>query len=467
MNVITNFRYKPFNTLLIFLLASVVLFSTCKKPTDGVNLIFNTKTLVKAPTLVTFISANGKTGAALPSTFSVTIGGPNAALVQTDIGKQNFTVYNGLLAISLNKDAAPTLNNPVVFSINASIPGFAPVSKTITINYDTVYIQTIPVFQSNKTAQGVSSLAISTNLTGNAANATTLQTTIVANSGSKPATLTIPTGTQFLDASRNIINGSSMQANVVYTGLLNNVSAVLSNTDMHTTNAIGKDGNLINGIVNFKAVGVLNVNMNEGGSIIKSFSKPISANLELASGQTNYTNGNLIAVGDTIPLWSQNENTGQWKYEGVANVIKNSDGNLAASFNIKHLSNWALLYTQANPDYIPAKGQISITCSDKNIVLYPNTWVQFYDITDPTLSTNIYISDGKLSGYLINGHSYTLISVYNGTVYASGQFTANRNTIPPTTGSDFSFSVDYKPDPTSTKNVNVLYFTASISGGCN
>ena len=207
--------------------------------------------------------------------------------------------------------------------------------------------------------------------------------------------------------------------------------------------------------------------MTAGNTTVKSFSKPLTANLELAKTQTNYTTGKLVVAGDTIPLWSQNENTGQWKYEGVANVVKNTDGNLAASFKITHLSNWALLYTVPNPDYIPAQGNISINCTDKNLVVYPNMWVQFNDVTDPTLSTNLYVTDGKLSGYLINGHTYIVNTIYNGSTYSSGQFTASRNTIPPITGSDFSFNVEYKPDPASANHVNTLFFTGSISGACN
>ncbi len=467
MNRITNLINNPFKALMICMLAGVVLFSTCKKPTDGVSLIINLKSLVKAPTLVAFINASGKAGSSLPSSFAVTIGGPDAELVQTDIGKHNFVVSNGLLAISLSKDAAPSVSKPVTFSINANIPGYAPVSRTITISYDSLYVQTIPVFDINNPVQGLSSLSATTNLSSNITNISTLLSTILSDASSKPASITIDAGTQFFDISANSINASSLQTNLAYAGLLNNISAILSSAGLQTNNAIGTNGTLINGMVNFKSAALLNINMTAGNTTVKSFSKPLTANLELAKTQTNYTTGKLVVAGDTIPLWSQNENTGQWKYEGVANVVKNTDGNLAASFKITHLSNWALLYTVPNPDYIPAQGNISINCTDKNLVVYPNMWVQFNDVTDPTLSTNLYVTDGKLSGYLINGHTYIVNTIYNGSTYSSGQFTASRNTIPPITGSDFSFNVEYKPDPASANHVNTLFFTGSISGACN
>jgi hypothetical protein len=465
--MITNLTKKPFKALYLCAITSLILFSTCKKPTDGVSLIINIKSLVKAPTLVAFINASSKKGSALPASFAVTISGPDAALVQTDIGKHNFVVSNGLLAISLSKDAAPSVSKPVIFSINANIPGYAPVSRTVTINYDTLYVQTIPVFDINNPVQGLSSLSATTNLSSNITNISTLLTTLLTDLTSKPASITIAAGTQFFDLSANSISASSLQTNLSYAGLLNNLSAILGNAGMQTNNVIGKNGTLVTGMVNFKSAAVLNINMTAGNTAVKSFSKPLTANLELAKGQTNYTTGKLVAAGDTIPLWSQNESTGQWKYEGVASVVTNADGNLAASFKITHLSNWALLYTQANPDYIPAQGNISINCTDKNLVVYPNTWVQFNDVTDPTLSINLYVADGKLSGYLINGHTYTITTTYNGSTYSSGQFTATRSAVAPITGSDFSFSVDYKPDPASANNVNTLFFTGNISGTCN
>jgi len=85
--------------------------------------------------------------------------------------------------------------------------------------------------------------------------------------------------------------------------------------------------------------------------------------LQLAPGQTavidmpmyvaNYPNGDAINIGDEIPLWYLDEETGIWQQEGVGEVIANQASSVGLSMRatVSHFSWW-------NADYYPADEDI-------------------------------------------------------------------------------------------------------------
>ena len=50
--------------------------------------------------------------------------------------------------------------------------------------------------------------------------------------------------------------------------------------------------------------------------------------------------GKLLVLGDTIPLWSMSEKTGEWVQEGVGTVVDNGNGTKALEAVITHFSLW-------------------------------------------------------------------------------------------------------------------------------
>ncbi len=51
-----------------------------------------------------------------------------------------------------------------------------------------------------------------------------------------------------------------------------------------------------------------------------------------------------IKAGETIPMWSLNDETGQWRAEGNATFATNAAGKLVARLQITHLSDWTCAY---------------------------------------------------------------------------------------------------------------------------
>jgi hypothetical protein len=467
MNIKSSLINKYLKSFLSYFLIGFVFLSNCKKPTEGINLIINTSSLSKAPNLITFINANSLNGTPLPASFNITIGGPNASLVQASGGKTTFTVINGILPISLTKDAFPSSSNPVIFSINANLPGFQPMSTNISISDDVVYSRTIQLIETSNPPTGVSSITKTIALTNNATYALiTIKTDTNTSANSKAATLTLVQGTQFMDASKNIIKATSLQATLVHSGLNNNVSSVLNPRDLNTIKVSG-----VNDYASFKTVGMLDINIQANNSAeVKSFTKPIVDSMELAKNQINYTTGKMIAVGDTIPLYNEDKTTQVWTYMGTANVVLNQNNNLTATFQATNTGLWGLL-NHVQPsitiDYIPAILNFTFTCSDKNITISPDCTIEFDDLTNPDYSKGpLQIQQGYLSGSVINGHNYQGIIYYNNQTYTTATFTPTRQSNQGSqTTPNFTLDFNYTVDPLTLRNT--LFIKGNATEICN
>ncbi len=160
--------------------------------------------------------------------------------------------------------------------------------------------------------------------------------------------VTIPAGTQLLDEDGNPVVGgvlkltsfdpSKPRALLAYPGGMN----VLANVDGFT----GIDGSPATGQqqINFKTAGFASIVI-EGndGRRVKQFSQDIEIAMQFAIGTTD-ADGNVVQVGDAVPIWSFDETTGEWSFEedGTAADLDSSDGLLDVVYNTNHLTAWNL-----------------------------------------------------------------------------------------------------------------------------
>ncbi len=407
-------------SLSVFVLATALVLGiyACKKPTDGINLIVDTNTLSKAPVLVQFVNANPNSTTPLPN-FTISITGPGAGLVQIDGGGTTFTATNGFLPLSLTKDASPSAANPVTFNVYVTAPGFAPVSKTITITKDSIMNTIVPIVEYANPTDGSSSLSNSASLTNNSISSSTSFKTTATATIAQTATLTMAAGTQPLDASGNVITASNLTATVVQFSASNPAAASSSAGTLTATDVVGPGGTVLPGETNFVNAGMLSINVMADNTPVKKFSKPVQVSIDLPAGYINFDTGNPVAAGDMIPLWSQNEQTGQMTYEGTATVVNGANG-LSASFSITHLTNWSVQY------------------------------YYYYNPKNPSLTHN-----ACSSALTLNFHPSTVNP--NGTYYvtralANGQVIAYKLYRPSIDGASIKF---YNQPTTTTSKINV------------
>lgn len=333
----TNFLsiFRPL--LYVFIGLSLVFACQQINPLDEVELTVSSA-VTKSPVLIHFANANS-TSTNQPSDFAVSISGKNASSVQMDGESTDFQASHGLLPLYLKGESAPSPSNPVTFNVYAEIPGFAPVSQTITVTSDSAKTIDITTVEYANPADGTSVATTQGVLKNGVSDGQTIATPVRA-SMAEVTTVSIPAGTQVLDASGNAINANQLTANVVNYSAISPTSYGAFPGGFNPTNVVDEKGQPISNSegINFVSAGLVSIKMNAGGTAIKKFSKPIDVSMEVNTNTTNFETGENVKEGDTVPLWSLNEETGAWKKEGIVTLTKNSNGKLVANFQTTHLS---------------------------------------------------------------------------------------------------------------------------------
>ena len=323
--------------LLLFILPILV---GCKKISTN-NLSLNVDTDVfSAPTMLIF--ENAKAGAVnQPLEFSVAVSGQDKDKVVSGLGTQKFEVHDGWLALNLVKGVEPSLTNPIRFVVTAKINGFEDVSKEITLVSKDELSVAIQVIEKGNLPTGIAEVSKSFKLNAGVFDVSEVLMTTPVNGTNETAKLTLNAGTKFRDEDNNLISGDLLSADVRYYSTSDESVSVFPG-GLSPQNVLDKNGKAITGGVNFFTAGLMDIDMNIGGKEVKSFDKPVQAEMKLNPMQDNFSNGQIVKVGDSIPVWSLNEETRQWKEEKKAIVIETPSGGLSAKFEITHLSAWNL-----------------------------------------------------------------------------------------------------------------------------
>jgi hypothetical protein len=329
-----------FRNVCMMLLFVIPILLGCKKITTD-NLVLNVDTDVfNAPTMLVF--ENAKAGATKqPLEFSVTISGPDKDKVVSGLGTQKFEVHDGWIALNLIKGVEPSISNPIRFVINAKINGFEDVRKEVTLVSKDELSVDIKVIEKGNLPSGIAEESKSYKLNAGAFSTNEIFSTKPENGTEETASLTFRAGTKFRDKDNNLISGDSVRTKVRYYNVSDESVQVFTG-GLSPQNLIDKNGKEIVGGVNFFTAGLMDIDMSVGGKEVKSFDIPLQAEMKLNPMQDNFMTGQKIKVGDSIPVWSLDETTGQWKEEKSAIVVESLSGGLAAKFEINHLSSWNL-----------------------------------------------------------------------------------------------------------------------------
>ncbi len=363
--------YTSFLRPMIYIFLGLSLVFACQKinPFDDVELTVNTD-IYQAPILVKFFDANIN-ATNLPENISVSISGPGKNLIFDDLGGKNYTVAQNVLSLVLDKNAKPTETNPIKFTVSVTAPGFVSTSQSIIISDPSQTLEfTVPMTRASNTPEGTAAKTESLSLT-------TGQTLIVPTTANKPevATITIAPSTQVKDESGNVIPSNTVSTQVVQYGTGNEESLSSFPGSFTPENVTLQTGTSTPGT--FVTAGFVAIDMEAGGKKVKSFTKPIEVNVGINTELINPETNEKVKEGDTIPTWSFESSTGEWKEEGVATVVKGSDGKLIATFKASHLSYWNLDWFY----YLPRCRQTFSLKVNSNLitnVVYSNYYAKVY-----------------------------------------------------------------------------------------
>lgn len=325
---------------LAFLAICCGMLNGCKRTaTQDITWKVNTG-IYSSPVLLRFLNSD-PAATNEPKNFIVTISGRDAAKVVVESGGTDFKAVNGLLPLALLSGVTPTPQNPVIFNVYADIPGFAPVSQSIILTDTAPSVRSVFAVDYANPVKGTAAFIKSTALNSGVSGAITMSTQANADMN-ETTTIAIQDGTQMFDGDGNAISAGTLQTKVIHFGTGTTSSLESFPGGLTAPDAIGKDGNPIPGGVTFVTGGLVSIRMLAGGTDVKKFSKPLNVTMGISSNIINPGTNQAVAAGDSIPIWSLNEQTGQWKYESMAVVAPAGDGKLAVRFQAAHLSCWNL-----------------------------------------------------------------------------------------------------------------------------
>jgi len=453
--------------LTIGIMAGIFLISGCKNPAEDVEIVVNTD-IFKSPTLIMFV--NAKSNAQDPNEFAVDIIGPNADLVRTTTGGKVFKVAGGMLNLMLDRNANPSEANPVKFTVVVNTPGFAPTFKDISITSATTpSVVKVPMVEYANPPQGIGS-SLDTKTIAGGTTTTELQFTTATHANmAQQAAVNVQSGTTFLDAAGQSVGGAQLEARILYQGKAPNGSVASMPGGNTSSNIILANGQAASGRSYFHSLGAVTIDMFAGGKEVKRFSKPLTIDLELGNGAVDPKTRVPLTEGQTVPLWSLNEETGQWKSEGTATVIKNANGNLIGRMQATHLSTWSISYPEGEREAYICKTKITVTRpkSDHSVSLY---------LYDESLSSYglIDMNEGEASKTIeIELPRYSQNRIFISSLFFfSNSYTYNElsaATTPGECGSTINFDYKAKTEPTVNValNINIKCPSKNLQTGLN
>gem|GEM_PF-1613408 len=300
-------------------------------------------------TLISVNFLDASTGDRVPAAIQVTMSGQDkdAVITTTNEPLQTVMVRDGVLLFSVLDALEPTLDTPVKLTLVCTADGYINTSKPIELTSTGMSRHTVIMTNANNPPAGV----ISATVTGGLTDANTgVAEDISVSSGTEPlsggsASIHIPAGTQLLDAAGNALSGT-VETRVTYFNPREetSLSAFPGGFSVNLSNGFQGSSRGI-----FETAGFVAIDMNVGGIPVERFSENTTLSFNIPADISNPETNQQVQSGDVVPLWSYNEDTGEWTAEGDVQLSRNQgfahSGIESAQFQavaegINHLSYW-------------------------------------------------------------------------------------------------------------------------------
>jgi hypothetical protein len=324
------------------ILIALIAFSSCNKlidATEEAKLIIDFNLVETTIDVILVDAATGhQIGREGDLSVNLTITGADRDAVMdiTGIQPQNltFSTQRGFAGLALvpNSQYAPNVLRPVTFNIVAQLEGYISTSQNVVITSTGRNLLQINMVAIDNPPTGVSIARESGigNLVGGM-----IQSEIRVNAPGDIARVSIPSGTIMRDAAGNALSGS---LNILVAHFDNTVEEAMAAfpgglmTNVELLNGENQDGL-------FYSAGLVAIEITDAsGRVATSFDDTSIELTSVVSPQTyNPETGGLVAAGDQIPVWSYDEDSGQWTEESMA-TIENVNGQLQINTQLTHLS---------------------------------------------------------------------------------------------------------------------------------
>jgi hypothetical protein len=245
---------------------------------------------------------------------------------------------DGIVAFDLKNGLKPATDKTMKINIVVNADGYFPMSVPITLS-GTFTPFDVKMISLKANLKGVAYAETNSivDSSGKITEAITLQAEDKQNH--VKTFFTLPGDTILKDKDGNILTGK-LKVNM---GSFNNQKDENINAFPGGINSTvlvdGKKENTFFSPATFASVELTD----ESGKKAATFSKPMNISMEVAKGTINPESGSEIKNGDSIGIYSNNINDGQWTKEGAGNVTgPDQNGNFKLNYNVNHLSYWDL-----------------------------------------------------------------------------------------------------------------------------
>lgn len=420
-------------TLLLFFWSTLLI--TCNITDEKTVDQQPTATRVKAVRGIAFIDVDGD------STYI-----PRVRVTVIDAGKQvvssnglpvdTIEVSDGIINLALSDKAKFSKEDPYRYFIKVESANYISNIKPIIITEDVS--DYLPVYLAQINPERKNGLSTSngriTGISGGTLHETTyLKATTYRNGYTLPSSIRIDPGTRFLSNRKPVeISGNQGITYKLMTGIANDslCNRVFPGGFLMTSGMVSKDRPISPSQPLFmKTAGWFTLSMDANGQEINGFSQPITVTLAVDQSVRHPVTNKPLETGQSIPLWSLDDNSGTWMPNGNAQVKEKTGNNgYLVEFTVDHLSTLSLagttnicpygivatyLYDPANPSTGFNTGRNS-----EPPIAYFTRCVDMETMADLPLTTNMVIYDSTRTLNLTNvpndgNSSYSLV-VYDG-----------------------------------------------------
>ena len=257
----------------------------------------------------------------------------------------NLSIANTLSQATLYLKEVPQQGQDV--KITAGAPGYFDTGTSVILSPDQRTYRIDVMLVKAENGQIAPGIEVSTLPIGEAVEDGTLMEEVVATNETPPGSpnikVTLPAGVVMTDNEGNPVNGVSLniasfdpyhpEALEAYPGGLD-VIAQATGFVIDGVEQVGETE------INFKSAGFVAINIeDENGNKVKHFSEDIEVAMQFKVGTKDAT-GKFVLVGDEVPIWSYDEDTGIWSYEkvGIVQDLDVFDGMFDVVYSINHLT---------------------------------------------------------------------------------------------------------------------------------
>lgn len=306
--------------------------SSCDNPLKDFNLQISTEVINNYATLrVVDIDGNNIPG------VTATLSSGDMQDIYNMSGVKDFKLVDNLLTLGLDPSRTPTADNPVRFRVQFSAPGYNSQIIPVSITDASSGIQTVVLLKPTVIPDGAEETSENIDLSPTGSTLVETSIELPAANGKGEMSMAIPAGTQFKDASGNVIVGSNVQVTIAsIDGENEDAVNLLPGGDLRSDAVqLAVGGNPVSGT--FSPLAITNINMMVNGVEIRQFNQPIIVSMPVPSNYVNPSTGQPIAAGDIFQIFS-NSGDGVWRFEQNSTITGSAATGYQVSFPVSHLT---------------------------------------------------------------------------------------------------------------------------------